>query len=158
LREVLRARCEDPVSMLVVEPLRWAVTLEPEWVALEQVPPCLGLWERTARYLAGRGYDVWTGVLNAADYGVPQVRKRAVLMASRSRTVHPPRPTHSEGGAEDGLLFWRSMADELGWGFTRRPAPTLPATSRGGPRVLDGGSGARAAVLRAHEAGEFIAP
>ena len=32
----------------------------------------------------------------AADYGVPHTRTRAILMASRVRTVTPPEPTHAE--------------------------------------------------------------
>ena len=37
------AKCEDARSMLVVEPLRWALALEPTWIAFEQVPPVLEL-------------------------------------------------------------------------------------------------------------------
>jgi DNA (cytosine-5)-methyltransferase 1 len=33
-------------------------------------------------------------VINAADYGIPQTRKRFILMASRLRSVHFPEPTH----------------------------------------------------------------
>lgn len=150
----LRYTCEDEASMIVVEPLRWALVLQPEWIALEQVPPVLHLWEKIGEVLKAHGYHVWTGVLNAADYGVPQVRKRAILMASRTRDVTPPAPTHSKKG-EYGLPEWRSMASAIGWGFTHRPAPTLPATSKGGPRVLDGGSGARQTVLNAIERGQW---
>lgn len=150
----LTLKCEDPASMIVAEPLRWALELRPEWIALEQVPPVLHLWEKIAEVLRREGYNVWTGVLNAADYGVPQVRKRAILLASRTREIAPPLPTHDKTG-KDGLPVWVPMADAIGWGFTHRPAPTLPATSKGGPRVLDGGSGARATVLKAIERGQW---
>lgn len=151
--------CEDPASMIVVEPLRWCLAMEPEWIVLEQVPPVLHLWEKIGEVLhqLGPGYQVWTGVLNAADYGVPQVRKRAILMACLPgfhRGVEPPAPTHDKKGA-NGLPKWRTMAEGIGWGFTDRPAPTVTATSRGGPRAFDGGSGARAGILKAIEEGRW---
>lgn len=115
----------DPRSRLVTEPLRWVRELRPSRVALEQVPPVLPLWERTARYLREWGYAVWTGVLSSERYGVPQTRKRAILMASLDGPVHPPRPTHqsyvpgeparAEHTLEGELLPWVSMAEALGW-------------------------------------------
>ena len=115
----------DPRSRLVTEPLRWVRELRPSRVALEQVPPVLPLWERTARYLREWGYAVWTGVLSSERYGVPQTRKRAILMASLDGPVHPPRPTHQsyvpgeparhEHTLEGELLPWVSMAEALGW-------------------------------------------
>lgn len=114
----------DPRSHLVAEPMRWAVALEPEWIVLEEVPSVLPLWDLYAELLEQRGYSTWHGVLNAADYGVPQTRKRAILIASRTRTVGRPAPTHSKGDTLD-LEPWTSMAQALGWdghvGFPRRP-------------------------------------
>jgi DNA (cytosine-5)-methyltransferase 1 len=58
-------------------------------------------------------------VLDAADYGVPQNRKRAILLASRVGTVAPPAPTHSRTGHDDlfgaGRQRWVTMAEALGW-------------------------------------------
>ena len=111
---------EDDRSPLVCQPVRWVRDLRPEWVALEEVPAVLGLWEHFGRILRAWGHSVWVGVLNSADYGVPQTRRRAILMASRVWTVQPPEPTHSEHGC-DGDLFggsrkrWVSMAEALGW-------------------------------------------
>ena len=120
----------DDRSPLVCQPVRWARELRPEWIALEEVPAVLGLWEHMARIFRGWGYSVWTGHLLAADYGVPQTRTRAILMASRVRTVTPPEPTHAEHPEGDDLLGagnlekWVSMAEALGWsgsvGFPRR--------------------------------------
>ena len=89
----------DPRSLLIAEPLRYALAARPEWVACEQVPAVLPLWEATARHLRAAGYDTWAGLLNAADYGVAQTRKRAILIASRVRPVRRPAPTHSENPA-----------------------------------------------------------
>ncbi|MET9252428.1 DNA cytosine methyltransferase [Streptomyces sp. NPDC003717] len=118
-RTALRAACVDARSLLAVEPLRYALDLRPAWIALEEVPAVLPLFEHIARLLAGVGYSTWTGVLNAADFGLPQTRRRAFLMASRTRAALPPQPTHADGGTPadlfgDGLPSWRTMGDVLG--------------------------------------------
>lgn len=118
-RAALREACADPRSLLVVEPLRYALDLRPEWIALEEVPAVLPLFEHTAHLLAAVGYSVWTGVLNAADFGLAQTRRRAFLIASRTRPAMPPEPTHADGGTHadlfgEGLPPWRTMLDVLG--------------------------------------------
>jgi DNA (cytosine-5)-methyltransferase 1 len=146
---------EDPRSHLVSQPVRWVRDLRPEWVALEEVPAVLGLWEHFARIFRSWGYSVWTGVLCAADYGVPQTRVRVILMASRVATVHPPLPTHAEDpqGADlfgGHVSEWVSMADAIGWGYTRRPSPTICAGNNGKQSGAEwGGSGTRAAMRAA---------
>lgn len=121
---------EDERSPLVCQPVRWVRDIRPEWVALEEVPAVAGLWEHFARIFRGWGYNVWTGDLLAADYGVPQTRLRRILMAHKTRTVHPPMPTHSKDGHRASLfgpdvLPWASMADALGWGFDDEPSCTV---------------------------------
>lgn len=167
-REQHRRACEDERSILVVEPLRWALALKPEWIALEQVPPVLDYWRLTARLLEQHGWRCWTGVLEAERYGVPQTRERAILMASRSSQPHPPKATHQrfvsgeparhEITLEGEILPWVSMAEALGWGMAERPSVTVAAGSgrQGGPAPLDGGSGSRAVIEREREPGSTV--
>jgi DNA (cytosine-5)-methyltransferase 1 len=126
-----RAKEDAFVACLVLEPARYILALGVEWVALEQVPEVLPLWKVYVRELRALGYSAWTGVLNSADYGVPQTRERAILMAHKSMVVHPPEPTHAEHPHAGADLFggqlekWVSMATALGWdaglvGFPRR--------------------------------------
>lgn len=123
-----RQGLDGETGALVLEVDRWTRALRPRWVACEQVPPAVEWWHRFAREWAELGYSTWAGVVNAADYGVPQTRKRAILMASRDRTVAPPVATH--GRDPHPALFgasiepWISMATALGWG-PPRPAPTI---------------------------------
>ncbi|HEX3957748.1 MAG TPA: DNA cytosine methyltransferase [Trebonia sp.] len=123
-------------AALVAEPARYIAACRPEWVALEQVPAVLPLWQVYAAELRQMGYSSWTGKLNAADYGVPQTRERAILIASSARQVARPEPTHYDA-RKGGQLWgtpWVSMAEVLGWGADGRPsvAVTAGGTSTGG--------------------------
>jgi DNA (cytosine-5)-methyltransferase 1 len=121
------AREDAFVTVLVLEPARYLWELITgdtsggiplEWAAFEQVPGVLPLWEVYALELRRFGWHAWTGVLNAADYGVPQTRKRAVLIASAVRRVGPPEPTHGEHAQPEDLFGgsraqWVTMAQAL---------------------------------------------
>lgn len=167
------ALCEDPRSMLVVEALRWPLLLRPMYVACEQVPPVLELWALFAEILREQGYSVWTGLLSSETFGVPQTRKRAILMARRDgkaaqpppATHHPyksgqPRPEVSMDLFGEGLLPWVSMAEALGWGMNARPALTVSAgTEAGGAdTAMVGGSGARKVLNGERERGAWLNP
>lgn len=103
---------------LVAQVMRWAEILLPEWIVCEQVPQVAPIWQDYAWRLRRLGYSAWSGVLNAADYGVPQERERAILLASRTITVGPPPPTHAPAPDLDlwgnQLRPWRTMAETLG--------------------------------------------
>lgn len=116
----------DTATWLVLEPLRWVLTAlrqnHPYFgVALEQVPAVLPVWQAVAKVLTRHGYVAVTGILHAEQYGVPQTRNRAVLMARFGDTVSLPRPTHSRYHPADPLRFdpgvapWVSMSEALGW-------------------------------------------
>jgi DNA (cytosine-5)-methyltransferase 1 len=58
------------------------------------------------------GYKVNYGLLNAADYGVPQKRQRVFFLGSRDgEMMAMPEKTHS--GIGDGLHAWRTLRDAL---------------------------------------------
>lgn len=126
------------------EPMRWHYDLQPEWIAMEQVPSVLPVWQQYATILRRWGYSTAAGVLNAADYGLGQTRKRAVLLASRVGDVQLPAPTH--GGL--GQPAHVAMADVVGWGYTHRPAPSVTGggTYTGGAEPF--GNGTRQAMRR----------
>lgn len=121
---------------------RWVKALDPEWIACEQVPEVLSTWRQHAHLYRQLGYHTWVGELCAADYGVPQVRRRAFLLASKRGPVAPAEPTHS-ADAHPGLFVdlerWVTMADALGWvDDGTRPAWCFqrPATTVcGDPRI-----------------------
>lgn len=159
---------EDERTALVLEPLRWALEAielgRPySWLAFEQVPAVLPVWEAMAAVLRTRGYSVATGHLYAEQFGVPQTRKRAILTARLDGDATLPSPTHSRyhnrtpGRLDPGLQKWVSMAEALGWGMTARPYPTIACSrSSGGPdKEKVGGSAARAAIYAERDAGRW---
>lgn len=120
------AQLDDERTGLVLEPLRWALEAAEHGrpyrtIVLEQVPAVLPVWEAIARVLRGDlRYRVATGVLHTEMYGVPQTRRRAVLIASLDGPRALPRPTHQiyrKSGlrpADDSRLqIWKTMADAL---------------------------------------------
>jgi DNA (cytosine-5)-methyltransferase 1 len=76
----------------------------------------------TAQF-AGSGYSVAFEVLNAADYGVAQQRKRFIMLGRRDGAPAFPMPTHSANGKlpthlSTGAISyapqpWRTVADAL---------------------------------------------
>jgi DNA (cytosine-5)-methyltransferase 1 len=156
------ARIEAAVASAaqVAEPARFIAACMPEWICFEQVPAALPLWREYARLLRKMGYFACAGKINCADYGVPQTRVRAVLIASRTRPVALPVPTHYDprkGPRLDGR-DWVSMARALGWGMNDRPYFTLATAggSRGGADEQVGGSGARRALYGEMIAGRWV--
>lgn len=115
----------DPRTALVLTPLAYVWRDRPRLVALEQVPTVLPVWEACAEVMREWGYEVKVEILNAEQYGVPQTRKRAILVARRGGPVHMPIPTHSKYYStnptklDPGVHKWISMAEALGWGDAR---------------------------------------
>lgn len=113
----------DDRTALVLTPLWYALhaPARTRWLAWEQVPSVLPVWEACAVVLRAEGWHVWTGYLHSEQYGVPQTRKRAFLIASKDHPVGPPTPTHSAYHQRDplrmdlGVRPWVSMAEALGW-------------------------------------------
>lgn len=134
----------DPRTALVLTPLAHIWQHRPRLVALEQVPEVLPVWHAYATVLRSIGYSVWAGILRAEQYGVPQTRKRAILMARLDGKVQPPTPTHSRyystdhGRLDPGVEKWVSMAEALGFGLASRPSPTITGggTETGGAEPI----------------------
>jgi DNA (cytosine-5)-methyltransferase 1 len=104
-----RLGIEDSRGDLIYEPLRFVQALRPRWVAFEQVKMALPFWQDQLPRLRAMGYSAWAGVIDAANYGVPQNRLRAVLVARLDGpTADLPPETH-------GRLRWVSQREVLGW-------------------------------------------
>jgi len=67
--------------------------------------------------LAALGYAVTARVYNAADYGVPQVRERLLivgLLNGADAGFVPPDPTHARAGTDGHLRPWVSAEAAIG--------------------------------------------
>jgi DNA (cytosine-5)-methyltransferase 1 len=111
----------DPRTWLVLEPLRIAMGSLPMFVVWEQVPTVLPFWQYCAEIFKERGYSTWVGMVNAEQFGVPQTRRRALLIARRDgKRAAPPTPTHSRFHNQNptrldaGVKKWISMCEALG--------------------------------------------
>ena len=120
------AALEDERTGLVLQPLRWALEAHRagspyQVIVFEQVPAVLPVWEAMANVLESLGYKTTTGVLHAEEYGVPQTRRRAILIASLIHVPVLPAPTHHRFRSnaavvspnEPVLLPHRSMGETL---------------------------------------------
>lgn len=66
------------------------------------------------------GYAVKTMALNAADFGVPTIKKRLFIVAKKNGEPQEPAPTHSKFG--HNLPKWVSAASCIDWGL---PIPSI---------------------------------
>jgi DNA (cytosine-5)-methyltransferase 1 len=61
------------------------------------------------------GYTTTWHIVNAADFGVPQIRERCIVMGSLTGAVPVPRPTHhkADSAEESNLQPWVTAGDVL---------------------------------------------
>lgn len=120
---------EDERNYLFLELLRFVEALEPEAVLVENVPAMgrtrsarLGtsFAEGVRRALEALGYQVEHQELLAADYGVPQMRRRLFFVALR-----PGSPfAWPEPPCQEPVTVWEAIGDLPPWPQGRRPGPT----------------------------------
>ena len=153
----------DPRNSLFVEFLRLARVLEPNYVVMENVPNIEkarthdgeAVLDIVKRELRGLGYHVAHRILEATDFGVPQIRRRMFVVASAHALEQPfPNPTHAVEAGNRELFgsdlercpsLWESISDlpplEAGEGsdvqdYTARPENGYQALLRGNSRRL----------------------
>ena len=138
-------------SSLVGEVFRLLAEARPRWLLLENVPFMLRLERGKAmRYLANelqeRGYNWAYRVVDTRSFGLPQRRRRVLLLASRSEDPRPvlyaddagPRPPeHAFSDRQRAVLptgvacgfYWTEGTRGLGWAVDATP------TLKGGSAV-----------------------
>jgi DNA (cytosine-5)-methyltransferase 1 len=86
----------DPRNQLWRHYVRAVDQVRPLVFVVENVPPLLNSEEgqELIRETRALGYQVEGRILNAADYGAPQVRKRTIIIGSRVGPVVFPEQTH----------------------------------------------------------------
>lgn len=91
--------------------------LNPDYVLLENVPGLQriahneGPLGRFLSLLQAREYSFDVKVISSQDYGVPQIRKRLVLIASRLGEITVPSPTHGVSPDRPHSTVWEWIGD-----------------------------------------------
>jgi DNA (cytosine-5)-methyltransferase 1 len=118
-REEIYAR-----NYLYREFVRFVAAIKPLFFVMENVPHLSsfadGIIAREIQEDFGRlGYCVYPELLDAADYGVPQTRRRLFFIGTRLGWVYRrPRPTHGR------VIPYRTLADAIA-DLPAVPAPSL---------------------------------
>jgi DNA (cytosine-5)-methyltransferase 1 len=97
---------------------------KPHIVTMENVPSLTHhrVFERFCTGLVEQGFKVTWDILDCRDFGIPQARKRLVLIASRLDAPQLPRPTHP---------------DPKRWKTVRQTIQKLPAIRAGSSHPND---------------------
>ncbi|MFN3352845.1 MAG: DNA cytosine methyltransferase [Brevundimonas sp.] len=134
----------DPRARLYLKYLEYVEAFRPLGLLMENVPDALNhggqnIAEETREVLEQMGYVVRYTLLNAAFYGVPQMRERMILVAWRreiSDDVSFPAPTHYlelppgyAGSRQVALKLLKGASAERAPGYVPPPEadPDLPA-------------------------------
>lgn len=122
-------RVNDRRNDLVFQFLRFVQAAEPKTVMLENVPGLVAdsRFDELLDALRKAGYEVNWDILNAADYAVPQRRKRLILLASRFGKIHfapRARKLESVANAFDGLMKAGESSDRI-HDFPERRLPRI---------------------------------
>lgn len=120
-RHIAGAFVDDPRNYLFKEFLRFVEDFQPRAVVIENVPELLIKEDgRFAAEIESRlgdlGYSMSAEVLNAGDYGVPQRRRRAIILAAQAGPIALPAKSHGET-VEDCLFPlepYRTIRDAIG--------------------------------------------
>jgi DNA (cytosine-5)-methyltransferase 1 len=96
---------EDPRNALVADFLRFARVIRPRAIMLENVPGVVSFdgFKEVERLLTEAGFKCRYGVFDASDYGVPQRRKRFVLLGSRTGEIPFARPAKQKKTVRDAI-------------------------------------------------------
>lgn len=113
-----KRKAHDPRNELVLTYAQIIRQMRPKFIVMENVKGILtrngGAYIKTVlSELRDAGYNVDYRIINMADYGVPQIRERIIILGNRlGLPVRFPAPDHSEAGG-NGLAPWTSCGDVL---------------------------------------------
>lgn len=131
-----RSHLNDSRGYLFEDFIRFALDLDARAIVMENVPEAvnyggLNIPQHVSEILEENGYIAnWT-ILNAADYGVPQVRERVILVAikkSENKTYELPFPTHrsKENKLTPNQMRFKSLIKSKNFIYSKTGNDSLP--------------------------------
>ena len=129
-----KQRADDPRKKLWIPFMEVVDRSEARVFAMENVPQILGSLEQheIEQWAEERGFTVWSGLLIAANYGVPQTRKRAFIVGSKDidpKRFFPPLCTHYDPAKipnQFSLIDGKFTIDAIPWRTVRDAIGDLP--------------------------------
>jgi DNA (cytosine-5)-methyltransferase 1 len=114
---------DDPRNKLWKHYVRILEIVKPKAFVLENVPELLrsGEFERLKRTVAKLGYAIAHDVLNASHYGVPQSRRRAIVIGSRVGTPTLPPAIALRTTVRDAIGDLPGVPNGENWHLPRNP-------------------------------------
>lgn len=93
---------KDPRNSLFYEYLRAVKEIQPDYIIFENVSGFKTMYDGVAyqtlvNELDNLGYNTVSGVLESSNYGLPQIRKRTIVVGWKKVEVQLPVPTHYSG-------------------------------------------------------------
>ena len=115
----------DPRNNLAMHFVHWAQKLDPQIVVVENVIAFVRTpqWSRLVSGLQRLGYHVYAELLDAADFGVAQKRRRSFTIATRIATF-PIRPLRrfSHATVRDAWEGLPRRPDRRNWHYSPQPS------------------------------------
>jgi len=120
-----RMKCSDIRNGLILEFVRLVEEIQPEYILMENVKglldPNIGLniFKIAEERLKNAGYSLNYSVVDVCSYGIPQRRKRFILLGSlySNPKLFIPKPTHTtpnNKSQNEGKLPYRTVRDTIG--------------------------------------------
>ena len=128
---------EDPRNELLLVMAKLIEEIRPEAIMMENVPGLVDrgkpIFEEFLTVLRRLGYqDEWR-VEQMANFGIPQSRRRLVLLAGRGFSVAFPQPSHARSPKHGSdLELWTTVRESIG--HMGAPVTLKTALGNGGPR------------------------
>ncbi|MEY8258155.1 DNA cytosine methyltransferase [Erysipelotrichaceae bacterium 66-17] len=110
---------DDPRNELYLSYIRLVDEIQPKAFVIENVPGLVSLFggkikDSIIEKFSGMGYNIQYKILCAADYGVPQNRKRVVFVGMKKGIFNYPSPKSESVTCKMALDDLPSLENELG--------------------------------------------
>ena len=129
-----KKRVNDPRKKLWLPYMEIVSKSNAQVFVMENVPQLLDSfeYEEIKEYAESFGFAIWSGTLLAADYGVPQTRKRALIVGSKfcnPANYFPPLKTHynpKNAPKQYSFLGGEYAKNAVPWATVRSAIANLP--------------------------------